>query len=422
MFKTHDVRGLLNTQINQGTFYTLGRATARVFRYEATTGRDYRTGHRVLESAFLAGFESEGGQVSTILGNVPTSVISEENDGLGLCFTASHNPAGYCGVKFFIKNRYCTQNDIIRLKEEYDKLGGQETIRVPAYRLIEPSMNSKETIWDYCEKLPPFQNAIYDLAGGAACALEFLFNKKIFYSPDPDFKHHSPEPMDSTLTDLKKKTINSKSLGFAFDGDADRVIAVDNGKTIEGHILLIELAKQNLSPNDKVVLSIDCPTEAFEKLEDEGFKPSWAPVGDINVIQKALECGAKIAGERSGHYSFLPDYPYSDGLRAASIASNSMKVGQLTKLSEEFKNICLIESVFVRADFNKIQNYLNEQKNIQEIITIDGIKATFDNFSILIRQSNTEPKIRINAESTSLNDSQYAINLAKTAIEVSKIN
>jgi phosphomannomutase len=168
-----------------------------------------------------------------------------------------------------------------------------------------------------------------------------------------------------------------------------------------------------LKKNDSVVLSIDCASEAFTWLKDHGFKPVYSKVGDVNVIQKAIEVGAKMGAERSGHYTFTPNYPYPDGLRAAAVTCQYAKPGELAELAKQFVNVTLIESVFVRADFVKLAQTVREEEEAQNVIDLDGVKAEFEGFSILIRQSNTEPKIRINVESALEKDAQTGMELAK---------
>ena len=411
MFKPHDVRGRYGTEVDEAKFFALGRAAACTFGKTLLSGRDYREHHQQLEAAFVSGFALEGGASASRLGAVPSPVIAHAGAAFSVAFTASHNPAGYCGAKFFSGKLFADEAAILRLKAAYD---GLEPVAAPKdFACLPPTGDARRIIGSYLQDLPEFGEGLFDLSGGAACAVRQVFPKTIFDSPDPQFRLHDAEPKQETLGELEALTVKRGLVGYAFDGDADRMVAVDRGAVVEGHAVACFLAQNSLKKNDKVVLSIDCASEAFTWLADHGFKPAYSKVGDVNVIEKALAIGARMGAERSGHYAFPPGHPYPDGLRAAAMVSAVAKPGQLLELSKEFKNVTLIEQVFTRADFAKMAKLARQERGVLQVVDLDGVKADFEEFSILVRQSNTEPKIRVNVESADLKKCRKGMRLAK---------
>ncbi len=254
---------------------------------------------------------------------------------------------------------------------------------------------------------------MFDLAGGAACAIKQVFPSTIFSDPDPLFEKHHPEPRDDALGALKEKT-RKGLVGFAFDGDADRVIVCDSGIVLEGDVVAAFIADRLLKKRQRLVLSIDCRQEVFDSLEESGFRVATSKVGDPNVLGTALREKAVFSAERSGHYAFLSHAPNSDGVYASALLSSTTP-GELVAFNKQFKNITLIEQAFVKIDFSKLRE-LAEEKKPNELVTVDGVKAVFDDYTILVRSSTTEPKIRINCEAKNSESAKKGMRLAKELV------
>lgn len=419
MFKPHDIRGKYGSEVSLESFYRVGQATAHTMGMHALTARDYRQHHDELEAAFIAGFEEEGGVAHTRLGVVPSPLACHSSKTLGIMFTASHNPSGYVGAKLFLSRTFASENQMSELKNAFDAIGNAA---VPhSFSPLHPTPDATQFIDAYEKSLPPIGEGIFDLAGGAVCSLAHLFEDKIFDSPDPAFSHHSAEPKDETLGVLKEQTLARKKIGYAFDGDGDRLLAVDQGRVIEGHVIACFIAHHTLKKNDKVVLSIDCASEAFTWLRDNGYAPVYAKVGDTNMVETALSCGAKLGAERSGHYTFPPQHAYADGLRAAALVCQHARAGELVELSKQFKNVTVIEAAYHRADFNKMKEMAQRERGVREVITLDGVKAIFDEYTLLIRASNTEPKIRLNSEAKNDEWARKGMEVAKKWVDACRI-
>jgi len=251
------------------------------------------------------------------------------------------------------------------------------------------------------------------LAGGAACAIRQVFPGTIFNEPDPLFQKHSPEPKKDTLGVLREKT-KTGGPGFAFDGDADRVIVCDSGTVLEGDVVAAFIASGLLKKTDRIVLSIDCRQEAFDFLRGEGFTVVTSKVGDPNVLETARREKAAFSAERSGHYSFLSHAPNSDGIYASALLSPT-RPGEILGFSKQFKNVTVIEQVFSKVDFQKLRALAGE-KEPNELVTLDGVKAVFDDYALLIRSSTTEPKVRLNSEAKNAELAKKGMNLAKKLV------
>ncbi len=412
MFKEYDVRGEYPSVVSDENFYFLGRAL-QGFGKPLYLGRDFRKSGATLAPHLATGFSEAGGEV-IFLGNIPTPATAFLCGEVGTQITASHNPPQYNGAKFFRAGVPFFKEDLAKLKAGFEKAGSANAPKRPIVGL-DASGNEGE-LERYFNALPEFgENALFDLCGGAACGFSRLFKNKIYDVADPLFEKHSAEPKDATLGDLKSKTADGKLLGLAFDGDADRVFAVDRGKVLPGDVLAAFCAQEMFSKGDKITLSIDCQNEFFDFIRDLGLKPVWSGVGDVNVLKTAIENGADFAAEVSGHFSFMKHMAYSDAIYAAAKLSH-FKAGSLAEFASQFKNVVVREEVRFSADFEKVKARFSEERGLQSLVTIDGVKAVFEGISILVRASKTEPKIRISSEGKDSGAAKAGVDLAKAVL------
>lgn len=385
MFKEYDVRGKCPQVVNEEKFCRLGKALEK-FSKEMVICHDFRRSGTSLTEALAAGFSGE----VLFLGAAPTPAVAFLGEKLGCSVTASHNPAGYNGAKFSREKRCFWREELLELEKEFEKA------KKPG-KGKRPLEKDEALIEKYSLFLPPIERGLFDLCGGAACALKEIFPEKIFGEPDPDYERHSAEPKDETLEELKKRTKGKRVAGFAFDGDADRLVVVDKGKTIAGDVLAAFAAVKLFPKKSRVALTIDCSNEVFRFLRDEGMTVDVAGVGDVNLVKTALEKGAVFAAEKSGHYSFFKHMAYSDGIYAAAVLSQ-FKAGEFAEFASRFKSVVLKQELFFPVDFGRLEDEVRGERGLESIATIDGIKADFPDYSLLIRASKTEPKIRVNAE------------------------
>lgn len=407
MFRDLDIRGQYGTEITEEKFARLGAAASGFFK-ELVAGHDYRPHNDTLLAAFTRGF----GQPIRYLGAAPSPAIAFLSKKAGISLTASHNPAAYNGAKFFQRQSYVSESLMQEMEKKYTETE-DEPARKPANNLAD----KQESLQEYEDSLPEIGRGIFDLAGGAVCRLAHLFPKTLFWRPDPGYERHDPEPKDATLAELKRKTSEENEVGFAFDGDGDRVMAADQGKVLEGDVTAAFAATRLLKKHDALVLSIDCRQEVFQMLQDEGFRVLTSKVGDANVLRVAVERQAAFSAERSGHYAFPSHVPNSDGIYAAAKLSDA-RPGELLEFSRQFKNVTLKEEIFTKADFGKMAELARGKA--QSVETLDGVKAVYEEFTLLVRASTTEPKIRINSEARTAQKAKEGLRLAREWIEKSR--
>ncbi|HLD63063.1 MAG TPA: hypothetical protein VI875_04300 [Candidatus Norongarragalinales archaeon] len=406
MFRTYDVRGIFGKEITAESFFVLGKALEK-FSKTLVVGMDYRRNNDLLASALLDGFGGE----EVFLGHAPTPAVAFNSQSLGASLTASHNPPEYSGLKPLKQRRCFYAEELSQLKKEFD---GVPEKRAGANGAAHSPKPDAELLGSYCAALPEFGNAVFDLAGGAACSIAGIFPKTIFSQPDPLFVRHSPEPTPGALSVLADETRKVPSLGFAFDGDADRCAVVDSGKIVDSGAAAAFFAVNFLAKGSKIVLTLDVQHEVFVFLQDSGFKTEYSPVGDVFVLKKAEEAGADFAAEKAGHYSVFKHMPYSDGIYFAAMLSQA-KPGVLNDFARQFKNVFLSENISgASVDFGRLAEAVRETAGSVE--TMDGVKAAFEDYTLLIRRSNTQPLVRVSVEAKSRERGLEGLNEAKRLV------
>jgi phosphomannomutase len=390
MFRGYDIRGLYGSEVTDEKFTALGRTLNAFAGREIIAGMDYRPASGKLFNAFCKGFS---GTVKS-LGIVPTPAASFSSRGWGIVFTASHNPAQYAGAKFVHLQRMASEAELKSLEDGYEKqlkaggAAGSANAKV---------IDSPELLAAYIESIPEMGNAIFDLGGGSACAVKQLFGKRLFDVPDPNFEKHSPEPKDETLGELKRATVKEKALGLAFDGDGDRCMVAAGGRVIDGGIMAAWLCENHFKKGDRMVINIDFTDEVKYYLADAGFRVSVCAVGTTNVVHAVLKESAALGAERNGHYYFPKHVPDSDGIYAAALFSQAT-AKEIQEFAARFKSVLITQAVEGPVNFIRLKEILVQDESLLETSFLDGVYARFEDFTLLIRESKTEPKVRINSE------------------------
>jgi phosphomannomutase/phosphoglucomutase len=236
--------------------------------------------------------------------------------------------------------------------------------------------------------------------------------KELFCDVDPSFPNHHPDPtVDSNLKDIIKEMKTGKyDVGIAFDGDADRIVAVDNlGNIIRADILLAFLLKFVVKQNDSVVYDVKCSKSLEDVIELIGAKPIMWKTGHSLIKNKMIESKSKIGGEMSGHIFFSDRYFGFDdgiyvGLRLLEILSKSdLSLAEMIRdipryiSTPEIRVDCLNDEEKIEIS-NKLINYF---KNKYDCCKIDGVRISFPYGWALIRSSNTQPVIVFRFEADS---------------------
>ncbi|MQA88861.1 MAG: phosphomannomutase [Gemmatimonas sp.] len=419
IFRQYDVRGVVGQDIDAGVATDLGRAFGTRLRREGfsrprvTLGRDNRLSSDELASALRSGLTSVGAQVIDV-GMVPTPVLYfasavAEADG-AIQVTGSHNPPEYNGFKLSIGGRSIygeTIQEVRRLIEAGDfevGQGGWESKNIlPTY------------IADLSGRFPVERpvRVVVDCGNGtgsvvAVDLLQALGAKvgiiPIFCESDGTFPNHHPDPVvDENLADLRARVVESGAdLGIAFDGDADRIGAVDErGEIVRGDTLLALFALDLLErrgSGQKVVFDVKCSQALSEVIEGAGGVPIMSATGHSLIKERMKKEGALLAGELSGHICFGEDYyGFDDALYAAclliSIVSRSPEpMSQRIATFPTF--VSTSELRYPASEERKwkiVDRAVRHFSTEHDVVDVDGARVLFDDGWGLIRASNTEP-------------------------------
>ncbi|MBQ8651146.1 MAG: phosphoglucosamine mutase [Alphaproteobacteria bacterium] len=377
-------------------------------RFTVVIGKDTRLSGYMLESALTAGFISAGADV-ILLGPIPTPGVAfitrSLRADLGVVISASHNPYHDNGIKFFNSEGFKispTDEEAISkifLSEvllESDVIGKAKRLDDAAGRYIEFAKSSfPKNLTLNGMKL------VVDAANGAA----YKIAPKIFWELGADVTTIGNEPngqninqnCGATFTDtLRKKVVETKSdIGIALDGDADRLIMVDEtGEVIDGDFLIAAIAtawkESNRHKSNSVVATIMSNSGLADYLKSIGFVLDTCSVGDKYVIEKMLQNGSSIGGEKSGHIIPIDYSSTGDGcISAIQILSYLKQTGK--KASDIRKLYTPHPQIFI--NIKKIFND-DEIRVVKSIETILGNEGR-----VIVRKSGTEPLTRIMLES-----------------------
>lgn len=412
-FGTDGIRGVVPTELSPAFAFRVGQAAQAVLGKESACviGCDTRISSDAVRAALASGMATAGGNVIDV-GVMPTPGISylirHYRFGYGGVVSASHNPFEYNGIKFF-------NEDGIKLSDEKeleiealidssnplcalpDKIGRIEIME-------DAEQVYSEFLASFIFKTPNLKIG-FDCANGATSASCLLMAEKAglnasFVNTEPDGLNINKN-CGATHPELLQKFVidNNLSGGFAFDGDGDRVVAVDEkGRLLSGdHIigfLAIYLHEKGLLHNPVVVGTV-MSNFALEKfLRDKGLELLRAPVGDRYVLEKMLENGSVVGGEESGHIILLDRTKTGDGLLVAAtiiniLAENSLKFSDMHLFDP-------VPSVLINVKV-KDKRKFEEDEELRKVIE-DESRVLEGAGRIVVRPSGTEPLIRVMVE------------------------
>ena len=422
-FGTDGVRGVANSELTPELAFKLGRFGGYVLRQHAKdiahplvlVARDTRISGQLLEYALVAGLLSVGIEVLQ-LGVIPTPGVAYltriQGAVAGVMISASHNPAGDNGIKFFGADGF--------------KLSDEQEYEIEAYLdqegddLPRPSADGLGTVDEYPEGVLKYAQYLQttipdDLSGITVCldaangAASPVVNR-LFADLETDFYTMGANPdgininkgVGSTHPDVLGKFVVEKKadVGLAFDGDADRCIAVDeNGRIIDGDRIMFicgKYLKERNKLNKNTIVSTVMSNLGFHlAVEAEGMTALKTQVGDRYVVEEMRKNGYNLGGEQSGHVVFLEMNTTGDGLLTGIQLLNVMKqTGK--KLSELADEVTLYPQELVNVR-------VSEKDGVMEI---PAVKAVIEEVEaemagkgrILVRPSGTEPLLRVMAE------------------------
>lgn len=421
LFGTDGVRGVANIELTPELAYDIGRAGAYVLaakkKGKILVGKDTRASGDMLEAALTAGICSMGIDVVS-LGVIPTPAVAHltrKHEALaGVVISASHNPGEYNGIKFFDSKGLKLPDevedeieDIILNKKEID----WRPIKDEVGRTCVDNMGATE-YKEYLKEtikldlsgmkiaLDCGHGALYKIAPEL---IRELNGEAIVVNDQPDGMNINMD-CGSTNPDIISKLVldNKADIGFSFDGDGDRIIAVDNeGKIVDGdHILAIcggFLKKNNKLKNNTVVGTVMTNMGLDEYLKNNDIEIVKTKVGDRYILEEMLKNGYSIGGEQSGHIIFLDYNTTGDGLATGlwllEVMEESKKpICDLNKLMKDYPQILINAKVSNGKKYKYLENeeVKNEIERIEELFHGEG--------RVVIRPSGTEPLVRVMIE------------------------
>ncbi|HIY34087.1 MAG TPA: phosphoglucosamine mutase [Candidatus Eubacterium faecigallinarum] len=428
LFGTDGVRGIANESLTPELALQIGRAAAKVLLRESKSskptiliGKDTRASGDMLEAALTAGFTSVGCNVLSV-GVVPTPAVAylvcKYGCEAGVMISASHNPCEYNGIKIFQKTGY-KLDDSIEEEIEAIILDNAEEIPVMTGGAVGNRLYCKTAVKDYVEHVVSTTSVRFDglsialdCANGSAsvCAKEIFTSlgaKCIMLSDTPDgvnINHNCGSTHPEELMRFVKDA--GLDLGLAFDGDADRMLAVDeNGELVDGDKVIAICAKRmkdegKLAKNTAVV-TVMSNMGFFKFCKDNDIDCAKTAVGDRYVLERMLKDGYNIGGEQSGHVIFLDYASTGDGeLSGVQLLETVVKSGK--KLSELAK----IMRVYPQVLINVTVTPEGKQKYNNDEYIISAVQQAEMELSgegrVLVRVSGTEPLIRVMLEGSDI--------------------
>jgi len=409
LFGSSGVRGVVNQEMTPELAASIGMAVGSE-RKQVVLGMDSRTSGPMMEAAVMSGIMSTGCDIY-LAGLVTTPTLAEaarEMD-CGVMVTASHNPPEYAGIKLWNSDGMgfdVAQSEAIEKMvgskkfklATWDEVGKKhlcpDAVEHHAERILSSAVESKLKVVVDCANGPAF-NITPIVLQGMGCQVVTLNS-----NPDGRFPGRPPEPSDENLTDLKHAVVSMKAdVGIAHDGDADRMVAVDDKGVFFGGDQLLALFAKNYAKK-MIVVTVDT-SMAIDDYVDASIVRTR--VGDVFVSEAVKKSKADFGGEPSGTWIF-PDQTYCpDGVLAATRLIQLIKKKKLSQIRKDIpKYPILRDSIsFDAKDRAKVLKNLEKQMvklKCDELLTLDGFRPLFKDGWALVRPSGTEPKIRYLAE------------------------
>lgn len=440
LFGTDGARGVANTEITCELAMQIGRAAAMVLtenlahRPRVLIGMDTRASGEMLEAALTAGFCSVGADVC-LLGVLPTPAVAylvkAYGYDAGVMISASHNPCEYNGIKIFQSTGYklpdALENEIEAIildeaKVPPEPVGGDVGRVTRAETAVEDYIDHLLSTTDVrCDGM----KIALDCANGSASVtarrvFEALGAECVVIHDRPDGVNINLDCGSTHLAALQKCVVeNGCDAGFAFDGDADRMLAVNHlGEEVDGDRAIAVCAKamkaEGRLQKDTAVVTVMSNMGFFKFCAENGIACEKTKVGDRYVLENMLEHGYSIGGEQSGHIIFLEYATTGDGqLSAIQLLKVLQKTGKpLKTLADEMRVYPQVLYNVRVSNFGRVR--FSEDEEIQNAIRRAEAELG-DAGRVLVRVSGTEPLVRVMLEGE---DEEQIRMLGETLAEV----
>ena len=424
IFKAYDIRGIVDQTLTEEAVFAIGQAFAQAALQAGTKtiaiGRDGRLSGPRLAQRLADGMQAAGANVLDV-GLVATPMLYyaalEHAGGSGVMVTGSHNPPEYNGLKMMIAGAALWGDGIQAL---YQTIVNDQLKAAPAlgnYTTKDISTAYQDRITSDIKLSRPIK-IVVDAGNGVPGAYAPALYKalgcelvELFCEVDGNFPNHHPDPAHpENLQDvIRALQTTDAEIGFAFDGDGDRLgVVTKDGQIIYPDRQLMLFAEDVLSrnPGAEIIYDVKCSRKLAEHVRAKGGQPLMWKTGHSLVKAKLKETGAPLAGEMSGHIFFKERwYGFDDGLYAGArlleilsrstdpsavlnALPNSSSTPELQIKLQEGENFALIDKLLAQADFPEAD----------EIITIDGLRVEYADGFGLARSSNTTPVVVLRFE------------------------
>ena len=414
---------MANEELTPALAMQLGQAGATVLtrendhRLTIMVGCDTRISGDMLANALMAGICSVGAN-AVYVGVIPTPAVAyltkKYKVEAGVVISASHNPVEFNGIKFFDGNGYKLPDS---MEDEIEELirNGMRGVEFPTGTMvgkIKYRTDAREEYINHAVQTVPVDlsgmKIVVDCAEGAAHytsveALRELGASVVPIHNMPDGTNINANCGSTHMEELQARVVYEKAdVGLAFDGDADRLLAVDeNGEMVDGDQIMgivgVHMRDQGKLKKDTIVATVMSNLGFFKMGEREHLNMEQTKVGDRYVLERMREIGASLGGEQSGHIIFLDENTTGDGLLSALHLLQVM-VDTKKPLSELAKVMTVMPQALVNA---KVPNHKKERYMEYPEIA-EAIEALDRKFAgegrVLIRPSGTEPKVRVMIE------------------------
>ncbi len=415
LFGTDGIRGVANKDLTPDLLLAVGRAAGTVIAEggPVVVGRDTRLSGPMLEAALVAGLCSSGAE-ALLAGIIPTPAVAflttATKSRAGAVISASHNPVPDNGIKFFSDLGH-------KVGEEVEDAIERALAEVPASLPVGSDIGTASPLEGAVEGyLEHLLGSVDEQLSGLRIVLDCAFGAAYEVAPrafkeagatvsvlnaDPDGARINVNCGSTDLSHVAREVLaNGADIGFAFDGDADRVLAVDEeGAKVDGDRILalsaLRLKEKGELPHNLVVGTVMSNLGFRRALAERGIDVATAPVGDKHVVQEMRDTGAVLGGEQSGHVVFAQHSTTGDGILtalqvAAAVAGSDYKLSGLAHVFEPFPQVLINVPVRSRDGLEGAGELWQQVAEAEERLGDDG--------RVLLRASGTEQLIRVMVE------------------------
>ena len=448
ILREYDIRGIVDKNLTVNTAYTIGLTFGNVVHSQSSSktivvGYDGRLSSPKLHEALCRGLVESGLQVTSI-GMCSTPMIYFAhyylNKDAAVMVTGSHNPPQYNGFKLVLHHNSFFADNIQKLQELTSSIELNQNNGTLKFINI-----SKEYVVRNMQNIHLVKNLkiAWDVGNGAVGtvienfvkALPNLEHIVINKNVDGNFPNHHPDPtVPKNLKQLIEIVLKEKcDVGFAFDGDGDRLGVIDNvGNIIWADQYMILLCKEiaSLYKQPKIILDVKCSKIIFDEIKKFGCDPIMYRTGHSPIKEKMKEVKSPLSGEMSGHVCYADDfYGYDDAIYVALRLLRILEKEEhsLNDLMSQFpSSISIPETRFDVEEIRKfkiVEEIKERLLNFKgEVIDIDGIRAQNEKGWFLIRASNTQNQLTCRAEALNKKDLLSFTNLIEEQLKLSGVN